>query len=212
MVAAGIVKNNNQAEEVKVASLETKTIQETVITSGTLEPVDQEKIYADQGQKIREVRVKPGDKVKEGAALFRYELPVRTVRSVKDGTVIQVNENPASGLGGESEPVVVIADLDEQQVTAEASEFDALKLKKGQRVTLQSDILPEKKWKGRVKEVAYLPEKSQKQGSAESEQIRYPVTIELEHNLPLKLGSRLMAEIQTDPKRVKSLPQSTVVE
>ncbi|SFS36126.1 efflux RND transporter periplasmic adaptor subunit [Marininema halotolerans] len=130
-----------------------------------------------------------------------------TVTSQHGGTVIRVNSGEPSQEG--TGPMITVADLKKLKVSAEISEYDALKIKKDQRAIVRADALPDKKWSAQVTEVGMLP-KDEKIGEG-SQQIMYPVSISLNENASLKLGSRLMAEIILSSKKVNSLPVKAVI-
>ena len=126
----------------------------------------------------------------------RKRLERLTVKSTLSGTVIQVN--PSGGRGASAEPLVIVADLEDLKVIADVSELDVLKVKKGQTVTIRSDALPDKAWKGEVIRVADLPGSDERcrrrrfgpsglsGGGASGRQD------------PLKLGSNLIVEIAAE--------------
>ncbi|OYD06579.1 efflux RND transporter periplasmic adaptor subunit [Paludifilum halophilum] len=212
MVSVYVLQNRTEAAEVNVTQLEKAEIREEVTTSGTLAPKERENIYdrRERGQ-LDEVRVERDEKVEEGDTILQYKNPYGKVKSTMDGTVIQVNEIDPTGAS--NRPVVVIADLDQQVIQAEVSEYDALKVKEGQPVTLQWDADPDRKWRGEVERVSRLPKEQEVEATAGSDdrQVMYPIEIRLEKKIPLKLGSRLMAVIETDNQKVDSLPQSALI-
>ncbi|SEN59154.1 efflux RND transporter periplasmic adaptor subunit [Lihuaxuella thermophila] len=138
------------------------------------------------------------------------------VTSEQNGTVVQVNENAGAGTGGAAtaaEPLVVVADLSQLKVTANVSEYDAIKVKAGQSVTIKTDAILDKEWTAKVEQVGFLPKTNQVAASADQDaQVTYPVDIKLEEAVPMKIGSRLIIEITTSKERVKGLPQSAVKE
>lgn len=141
----------------------------------------------------------------------RKRLERLTVKSTLSGTVIQVN--PSGGRGASAEPLVIVADLEDLKVIADVSELDVLKVKKGQTVTIRSDALPDKAWKGEVIRVADLPgSDEQVAAGGGSAQVVYPVEVRLEGKIPLKLGSNLIVEIAAEKRKALTLPQEAVRE
>ncbi|MFC4077340.1 efflux RND transporter periplasmic adaptor subunit [Salinithrix halophila] len=130
-----------------------------------------------------------------------------TVRSEQVGTVIRVNSSQKTEEG--AGPLITVANLKELKVSAEISEYDALKIKEDQRATVRSDALPDKEWSAQVTDVGLLP-KEGKAGEG-SQQVMYPVEISLNEKAPLKLGSRLMAEIILSAEKAPSLPSKAVI-
>lgn len=132
----------------------------------------------------------------------------RVVKSQYSGTVIRVNQSSEATQGGG--PLVTVADLEELMVLSEVSEYDALKIKEDQKVEIRSDALPDKKWSGTVMEVAPAPEDKNASNGGES-QVVYPVKIDLNEKVSVKLGARLIVEITTSTKSALSVPESAVV-
>lgn len=211
VVGAAILKNQAQSVEVTTEKMKETAIHEEVTTSGSLMPKEMQSIYyrPEMGE-FDKIPVDEGDKVNKGEGILRYKNPSQRVKSGLRGTVIQVN--PPGATGDESQPAVVIADLKRLVVQADVTEYDALKVKKGQRVTLKWDADPSREWTGKVSRVAQLPKHSGAEGTGkESDQIKYEVEISLDRKVPLKLGSRLMASIRTDEQKVKTVPQTAWV-
>lgn len=211
VVGAAILKNQAQSVEVTTEKMKETAIHEEVTTSGSLMPKEMQSIYyrPEMGE-FDKIPVDEGDKVNKGEGILRYKNPSQRVKSGLRGTVIQVN--PPGAIGDESQPAVVIADLKRLVVQADVTEYDALKVKKGQRVTLKWDADPSREWTGKVSRVAQLPKHSGAEGTGkESDQIKYEVEIGLDKKIPLKLGSRLMASIRTDEQKVKTVPQTAWV-
>ncbi|MFD1425442.1 efflux RND transporter periplasmic adaptor subunit [Kroppenstedtia sanguinis] len=211
VVGAAILKNQAQSVEVTTEKMKETAIHEEVTTSGSLMPKEMQSIYyrPEMGE-FDKIPVDEGDKVTKGEGVLRYKNPSRRVKSDLRGTVIQVN--PPGATGDESQPAVVVADLNRLVVQADVTEYDALKVKKGQRVTLKWDADPSREWTGKISRVAQLPKHSGAEGAGnESDQIKYEVEISLDRKVPLKLGSRLMASIRTDEQKVKTIPQKALV-
>jgi HlyD family secretion protein len=66
-------KNRNKGEEVEVATVEKRTIKETVAASGKVFPVTEVKISSDVSGEIVELLVEEGDSVKAGQLLARID-------------------------------------------------------------------------------------------------------------------------------------------
>lgn len=153
------------------------------------------------------------NQAKEQMKLVNERISHLVVTSKVNGTVVQVDEQ-AGNTPTFNNPLVVVADLNEFHVTANISEYDVLKVKEGQRVTLQSDALPDQKWTGEVKGVAYLPKQNQLEGATGNDgaQVIYPIEIKVNEAIPLKIGSKLIVEITTATQQIKGLPQNAVID
>ncbi len=206
MVGTAIYRNADAAIEVTVTQLKKEELNEVILVSGTLQPEKSFSVYPEVGRGSPELQVKLGDKVKKGTTLVKYENPSFQVKSKLQGTVVFIGDSHQGG----SQPLVIVADPAKQKVIAEVSEFDALKIKKGQKVTVRSDALPDKKWSGKVIQVGDYPQSTEGIGGSSS-QIMYPVEISLDKAASVKLGSRLIVEITTDSQSVDSLPEDAVV-
>lgn len=210
-VGAAALKNQAQKVEVKTEKLKKTAIHEEITTSGSLMPKEMQTIYyrPEMGE-FDKILVDEGDKVNKGKGILQYKNPSQRVKSNLRGTVIQVN--PPGSTGDDRQPAVVVADMNQLVVQADVTEYDALKVKRGQRVTLKWDADPSREWTGKISRVAQLPKNSGVEGAGkESDQIKYEVEIRLDQKIPLKLGSRLMASIRTDEQTVKSVPQKALV-
>ncbi|PTM54750.1 efflux RND transporter periplasmic adaptor subunit [Desmospora activa] len=208
MVTIAALQAQGSTAEVEVTALSQEELSEEVMLTGTLMPRDQEQIFfqPERGE-LDEIKVEEGDKVKKGDTILSYKNPSSQVKASKGGTVIQVEEVPPSQAA--TRPVVVIADLTKQEVHAKVSEYEALNVEKGLSATLTFDALPDEEWVGEVTRVAYLP--AEAEGAGGDEQVVYPITIQPEERLPVKLGSKLMVVIQTEPTEASTLPQSAVI-
>lgn len=133
------------------------------------------------------------------------------VKSEIDGIVIGVNEDV---IQNESQPSVIIhiANLNEYKVTGVISEYDSLKVKENQPVTLKSDVVPDQKWKGKVSKINLLPQEQEIMNQSNSNgAVQYPIVVKVEdQNILAKPGFQLIMEIETERKKVNSLPLEAV--
>ena len=66
------------------------------------------------------------------------------IKSKIDGVVLTVNKDASiAGETGMAEPIIQLGSLNGMQVTGDLSEYDTLKVKEGQKVTLSSDAVPD---------------------------------------------------------------------
>lgn len=135
------------------------------------------------------------------------------IKSDIDGKVVEVNEQAAAGANQlEQQPVVRIGTIDKLIVEGVISEYDTLKIKEGQTVTLKSDAVPDKTWKGKVSLVADLPKELDNLGTEGSTSgVQYPVQITVEDKeMNLKPGFQMIVEITTDEHKANVLPLTAV--
>ncbi|KAF0822263.1 efflux RND transporter periplasmic adaptor subunit [Cytobacillus firmus] len=132
------------------------------------------------------------------------------IKSTMDGVVLQVNKETSSDPSSAGKPVIYIGDLKAIGASGLLSEFDSLKVSEGQKVTLRSDAIPDKEWKGEVSEVADMPEENQGINPAENSAPQYRVEISVKE-MSLKPGFQLIMEIETDKKKAITVPANAVV-
>ncbi|MFT7828943.1 efflux RND transporter periplasmic adaptor subunit [Priestia megaterium] len=135
------------------------------------------------------------------------------VASDINGTVLEVDKEAVNNTSDVQKPLIHIGNTDEYLATGVLSEYDALKIKTGQAVKITSDVLPDKKWAGSVKQIDYLP---QQQASAEvgnDAANQYPVEVKVDDQdiTMIKPGFKLLLEIETSSKKASSLPIKAVV-
>lgn len=141
------------------------------------------------------------------------ELDALTVKSEMDGTVVTVNEQAASGSEEmQQEPLIQIGSLNKLMVKGSVSEYDTLKIKEDQPVTLTSDVLPDASWKGTVQAVAFLPEDTNEMDAGDdSNGAEYPIEITVDDkDIDLKPGFQILMEIETSKQKANVLPISAV--
>ena len=136
------------------------------------------------------------------------------IKSKIDGVVLTVEEEAsATSNTGVAQPIIQLGSLDGMQVTGVLSEYDTLKIKEGQKVTLSSDAVPDQEWQGEVAAIGTLPEESESIAQTGAQAVQYPVHIKLtdETNI-LKPGFQLIMEIETEKKKALVLPMDALVE
>lgn len=116
-------------------------------------------------QKTAEIELKQSDLQKQS---LENQVSNLNVKSEMDGTVISVNQEAASKKSEIQEPVIHIGDPEHLVVAGNLSEYDTLKVKKGQSVTITSDAIPGKTWKGRVAAVGLVPDQKSSAASGKA--------------------------------------------
>lgn len=131
------------------------------------------------------------------------------VKSNLDGVVISVNREAAQP---NTEPAILVhvGDLNHLKVEGVISEYDSLKVKESQHVTLKSDIIPEQEWKGKISKIGILPNQIDSM-TQNSTSVQYPIEVLVEsQNISAKPGFQLIMEIETDRKKVNTLPLKAI--
>lgn len=127
------------------------------------------------------------------------------VKSEMAGIVLAINEDAIKGIS--QAPILHIAKPEELVVKGTISEYDSLKIKEGQSVTLRSDVLPDNEWKGKVTKVSYLPEQSENVMGSEETVVQYPIEVSIEDkNIEAKLGFKLIMDIETEKSTTVAIP------
>lgn len=136
------------------------------------------------------------------------------IKSKIDGVVLSVNEEASmASETGIAEPMIQLGSLNGMQVTGDLSEYDTLKVKEGQKVTLSSDAIPDQKWQGEVAVVGTLPKESLAAAQSDAQAVLYPVHIKItDETSLLKPGFQLVMEIETEKKKALVLPMDALVE
>ncbi|MFD2131405.1 efflux RND transporter periplasmic adaptor subunit [Pseudogracilibacillus auburnensis] len=80
-----------------------------------------------------------------------------TVKSTMSGTVVKVNKNVERTEEGATEPIIHIISDDPYKVIGTMSEFDAVKIKKDQKVIVRPKVYKDREWKGSVESVSEFP-------------------------------------------------------
>lgn len=129
------------------------------------------------------------------------------------GKVVEVNEQAViTSNQMEQEPLIRIGSLDQLIVEGSISEYDTLKIKDGQTVTLTSDAIPDESWTGTVSHISYLPNDTGDLGvDGGTSGVQYPITVTVDDgDIGLKPGFQMIMEIKTEEHRAKTLPITAV--
>lgn len=131
------------------------------------------------------------------------------VRAETDGTVLAVHPHADAKVQMGEQAVMQIGTLEDVIVEGTVSEYDTLRIKKDQPVTLTSDAVPDEKWKGKVRLIGDLPVESTSLDGNDAT-VEYPVQINVTDKIKLKPGFKMLIEIMTDKTTVQTLPISAV--
>ncbi|WP_280145963.1 efflux RND transporter periplasmic adaptor subunit [Bacillus amyloliquefaciens] len=197
-------------EKLRALNSKEKDLAKQVGEAEAQKQIESERTDLQLQQKTAEIELKQSDLQKQS---LENQVANLNVKSEMDGTVISVNQEAASKKSDIQEPVIHIGDPEHLIVAGNLSEYDTLKVKKGQSVTITSDAIPDKTWKGRVAAVGLVPE--QKSGAASGgnteQAVQYPFQVKLIGNLPEgKPGFKLIMNIETDKRKADTLPSSAV--
>lgn len=145
--------------------------------------------------------------------MIQQQIDELIVKSDVNGKVVEVNEQAAYASNQlEQEPIIRIGSLDQLIVEGTISEYDTLKIEKGQAVTLTSDAVPDKSWKGVVDFISDLPKQQDSLGMESGSGIQYQIRVKVEDKIDLKPGFQMLIEVKTKEQKANVLPVTAVKE
>ncbi|WP_339209406.1 efflux RND transporter periplasmic adaptor subunit [Bacillus sp. FSL R5-0432] len=134
-----------------------------------------------------------------------------TVHSKIDGTVISIEQEAGTGGPEERQPIIHIGHEKKMIVRGLISEYDAIKIKKKQKVKVTSDVIRGKSWQGIVKKVGAVPVQTAAETTSSDQTVQYPVEVEIKGKKPeAKPGFKMIMEIQTDKRQAQTIPETAV--
>jgi len=148
----------------------------------------------------------------EGKSITKKEKDLE-VKSEINGTVLEVDKGAINTVSDIQKSIVHIGNTNQYLASGMLSEYDALNIKVGQPVTITSDVLPDKRWTGLVKQIDYLPQQQSISDGANDGANEYPVEININDDdiKSIKPGFKLILEIETSSKKANSLPTKSIV-
>ncbi|MED4787408.1 efflux RND transporter periplasmic adaptor subunit [Bacillus atrophaeus] len=171
--------------------------------------IESERTELEMQEKSAQIELKQSELQKQSLANQVADLEVK---SEMEGTVISVNQEAASKKSDIQEPVIHIGNPKDLIVSGTLSEYDTLKVKKGQKVTLTSDVIQDKSWKGTVSAVGLVPDQQENAASSGTEQaVQYPLQVKIKGSLPEgKPGFKFIMNIETNKRKANTLPSKAV--
>lgn len=172
--------------------------------------VDSERTELEMQEKTTQIELKQTELQRQSLANQVSDLQVK---SEIEGTVISVNQEAASKKSDIQEPVIHIGNPKDLVVSGKLSEYDTLKVKKGQKVTLTSDVIQDKTWKGTVSAVGLVPDQQDNAAAAAGtdQAVQYPLQVKIKGDLPEgKPGFKFIMNIETDKRKTNTLPSKAV--
>lgn len=172
--------------------------------------VDSERTELEMQEKTAQIELKQTELQRQSLANQVSDLQVK---SEIEGTVISVNQEAASKKSDIHEPVIHIGNPKDLVVAGKLSEYDTLKVKKGQKVTLTSDVIQDKTWKGTVSAVGLVPDQQDNAAAAAGtdQAVQYPLQVKIKGDLPEgKPGFKFIMNIETDKRKTNTLPSKAV--
>ncbi|ASS88849.1 hypothetical protein GLN3_17325 (plasmid) [Geobacillus lituanicus] len=174
------------------------------------EQIENEENQLNTDLKVAEIDLKRNLLQKE---TIEKKLEELVIKSNLDGVVISVNREALKPNDTESPVLVHIGDTTKFKVEGFISEYDSLKIKKGQHVTIKSEVIPDQEWKGKVSKIGIMPNPTNQidEGNSTNTSVQYPIEVLVEsNNLSAKPGFRVIMEIEADKRKVSTLPLKAI--
>ncbi|MCY7873569.1 efflux RND transporter periplasmic adaptor subunit [Bacillus spizizenii] len=196
-------------EKVKALDSKEKELEKQVGKKEAEKQIESERTELQMQERTAEIELKQTELQRQSLANRVSDLQVK---SDIEGTVISVNQEAASKKSDIQEPVIHIGNPKDLVVSGKLSEYDTLKVKKGQKVTLTSDVIQDKTWKGTVSAVGLVPDQQESTAAQGTEQaVQYPLQVKIKGNLPEgKPGFKFIMNIETDKRKANTLPSKAV--
>lgn len=196
-------------EKVKALDSKEKELKKQVGQKEAEKQIESERTELQMQEKTAEIELKQTELQRQSLANRVSDLQVK---SEIEGTVISVNQEAASKKSDIQEPVIHIGNPKDLVVSGKLSEYDTLKVKKGQKVTLTSDVIQDKTWKGTVSAVGLVPDQQESTAAQGTDQaVQYPLQVKIKGNLPEgKPGFKFIMNIETDKRKANTLPAKAV--
>ncbi|MCB7152730.1 efflux RND transporter periplasmic adaptor subunit [Bacillus stercoris] len=196
-------------EKIKALDNKEKDLAKQVGKKEAEKQIESERTELQMQKKTAEIELKQTELQRQSLASRVSDLEVK---SEIEGIVISVNQEAASKKSDIQEPVIHIGNPKDLVVSGKLSEYDTLKVKKGQKVTLTSDVIQDKSWKGTVSAVGLVPDQQESAAAQGTEQaVQYPLQVKIKGKLPEgKPGFKFIMNIETDKRKANTLPSKAV--
>ncbi|PJY98844.1 MULTISPECIES: efflux RND transporter periplasmic adaptor subunit [Bacillus] len=196
-------------EKIKALHHKEKELAKQVGKKEAEKQIESERTELQMQKKTTEIDLKQTELQRQSLANRVSDLEVK---SEIEGTVISVNQEAASKKSDIQEPVIHIGNPKDLVVSGKLSEYDTLKIKKGQKVTLTSDVIQDKTWKGTVSAVGLVPDQQDSTAVQGTDQaVQYPLQVKIKGDLPEgKPGFKFIMNIETDKRKANTLPSKAV--
>ncbi|MGM9923187.1 MAG: efflux RND transporter periplasmic adaptor subunit [Bacillus sp. (in: firmicutes)] len=201
----------NQTKD-QIASLQDKEddLAKTVGRKKAKEQLEQERTTLETERKMADIELKQAVLQKQGIEQNMKDL---TVDSQITGTVLSINKQAGEGSTQTvSEPIIMIGQLGSLTVTGDITEYDSVKVKKGQHVTIRSDAIADREWTGEISTISLLPKETALDASNDGAAAQYPISVVVKDPTGLlRPGFQLIMEIATQEKEALTIPMEAVV-
>jgi len=205
-IDSSYIRINQIKKQIENLEEKRKDLEKQIGKESAKKQIETEKSQLETEKKMANIELKQQLLQKEAIEKKLKELEVK---SDIDGVVVQVNEDNIDHASQQSY-IIHIANLQDYRVKGVISEYDSLKIKVNQPVTLSSDVIPNQKWKGTVTKVGLLPQVNDMMNQSNTA-VQYPIEVKVEDtNITAKPGFQLIMEIETDRKKVNTLPLDAV--
>lgn len=187
-----------------------KDLEKTVGVEQATKQIETEKNNMQTEKKIADIELKQAQLQKENLEKQKKNL---TVVSKVSGTVLSINTKVADQSGtSEIEPILVVGQLGSLTATGYITEYDSIKVKKGQSVKLKSDALIDQEWSGQISFLSLIPKENVASAGNEDTAAQYPLKVKVnDNNNLLRPGFQLIMEIVTEEKETLTIPLEAII-
>ncbi|WP_042463149.1 efflux RND transporter periplasmic adaptor subunit [Neobacillus dielmonensis] len=201
MVGTGFIFTPKGANDYNREKAEIADITTYYSFSGTVEAKNRKTLMTEEAMQIKEVKIKPGDQVKEGDVLIVTKMN-KKIKATMDGEITKVYaEKNAQLIAGAQ--LIDIVNYSALQTTVKVDEYDLQYLNAGQEVNVVINAL-EKDIKGTVASIS-------KEAVNENGVSYFTATIDLAQDDAIKVGMSTEAKIlKQDAKGITTLPMKAI--
>ncbi|MBT2722688.1 efflux RND transporter periplasmic adaptor subunit [Bacillus sp. ISL-46] len=210
------------------ATLGTINTTDTTNTTNTTDVVDTDSIatkpiqslYAELNTARAELRAAElkVEKYSLQAEKLKAELETLTVSSNTDGVIVSLNKNVGQGFRATENQqlaIIQIASNDPFQIEGKLTEAEKAKITSGQPITLISNAVANKKWKGKISEVSDYPTyKTPAKKDKDTQQDPIPLysfKASLDSQKGLYPGYNTTLDVVVQSKRLLAVPESSII-
>ncbi|MGG1368367.1 efflux RND transporter periplasmic adaptor subunit [Priestia megaterium] len=202
---------NSLTKQVSTLNKKQEKLEKEMSKDEAADQIDSERIQLNMDLETAKLDLKKANL--EESSIKRKEENLE-VKSKIDGIVLEVNKEASNTTNEAQKPLVHIGNINEYLASGVLSEYDALNVKIGQPVTITSDVLPNKKWTGTVKQIGYVPQQQTTSEGTNDTANQYPIEVKIDDEdiKTIKPGFKILLSIETDNKNASSLPIEAIVD
>lgn len=195
--------SNNQTVRYTTANASKATIEKKITSSGTVDTSSRETITSATVDTIKEVLVKPNDKVKKGQNLITYWNGSAAVIAPYDCIISEVNVKP-DGVVKSGMELIKIFDSENLSTKIQVDESELSLIQIGQSADIKLTAYPDEKFTGKVIDI-------NQEGKNSNGVTTFEVTVKLDEIKSIKVGMTAEVSILINRKEnVLAIPIEAV--